>query len=121
DRSRRAGCAVLLYARCLSAVVAVFTRTARASGMLWRASGGRRWASRLPAICETRGTPYLSRRIWPMMLGGFPSLESFRTRASISSGSYLNQEGGRLLTGRVEPELPLFPEYSLSIYHYFQL
>src|SRR5207245_5238534 len=71
----------------------------------------RRCASRLPAICETRGTPYLSRRIWPMMLGGFPSLESLRTRASISSGSYLNQEGGRLLTGRVEPELPLFPEY----------
>ena len=46
-----------------------------------------------------------------MMLGGFPSLESLRTKASISSGSYLNQAGGRLLTGRVEPELPLFPEY----------
>src|SRR6266487_3578850 len=78
--------------------------------MLWRASGGRRCASRLPAICETRGTPYLSRRIWPMMLGGFPSLESLRTRASISSGSYLNQEGERLLTGRVEPRhKPLSP------------
>ena len=47
-----------------------------------------------------------------MRLGVFPSLDSFRTRASTSSGSYLNQAGGRLLTGLVDPQLPLLPEYS---------
>jgi len=49
-----------------------------------------------------------------MRLGVFPSFDSFRARASTSSGSYLNQAGGRLLTGLVDPELPLLPEYSLA-------
>ncbi len=56
--------------------------------------------------------PYLSRNNCPTMLGEFPSFDSLPARASTSSGSYLNQEGGRRLTGLVEPELPLFPEYN---------
>ena len=50
-----------------------------------------------------------------MPLGVLPSLASFWTMASTSSGSYLNHEGGLLVTGRVDPELPRFPEYSLAI------
>jgi len=46
------------------------------------------------------------------MLGEFPSFESLRIRDSTSSGWYLNQLGGLWLTGLVDPELPLLPEYN---------
>ena len=42
----------------------------------------------------------------PILLVDSPSLASFTTRASTSSGSYLHQEGDLLLTGRTECDLP---------------
>src|SRR5206468_10766301 len=92
--------------RCLVALVAFLNKFSRSSGSFVRLSSGIIFSRRRPATCETNGMPYLSRRICPIRLGVFPSLDSFRTRASTSSGSYLNQAGGRLLTGLVDPELP---------------
>jgi hypothetical protein len=53
----------------------------------------------LPVIGFTSGIAYWSLKIVPIRLGGFPSFASLITNASTSSGWYLHQLGGRLLTG----------------------
>jgi len=60
----------------------------------------------LPVICLTSGMAYWSRRMVPIALVLWPSLASFIMKASTSSGWYLHQLGGRLLTGRTECDFP---------------
>src|SRR4030042_186139 len=60
----------------------------------------------LPVIGFTNGMAYWSRRIVPMLLSECPSLASLTTNASTSSGWYLHQLGGRLLTGLIEWDFP---------------
>ena len=56
----------------------------------------------LPVSGLTRGIAYWSRRIVPMLLSEWPSFASLIMNDSTSSGWYLHQLGGRLLTGRIE-------------------
>src|SRR5207245_10290406 len=104
----------------LVALVAFLSKFSRSSGSFVRLSSGIMCSRRLPTTCETRGIPYLSRRICPIRLGEFPSFDSFRTSASTSSGSYLNQAGGRLLIGLVDTEIPRLPEkrHAKMLVHY---
>ena len=60
----------------------------------------------LPVMGLTSGMAYWSRRIVPIELMLWPSLASFIMKASTSSGWYLHQLGGRLLTGRTEWDFP---------------
>ncbi len=60
----------------------------------------------LPVIGLTSGMAYWSRRTVPMLLVEWPSLASFMMNASTSSGWYLHQLGGRLLTGRMLCDFP---------------
>ncbi len=60
----------------------------------------------LPVIGLTSGMAYWSRRIVPIPLSECPSLASFMMKASTSSGWYLHQLGGRLLTGLIECDFP---------------
>ena len=60
----------------------------------------------LPVIGFANGIAYWSLRIVPMLLSECPSFASLMMKASTSSGSYLHQLGGRLLTGRVEWDFP---------------
>ncbi len=60
----------------------------------------------LPVIGLTSGMAYWSRRMVPMALMLWPSLASLMMKASTSSGWYLHQFGGRLLTGRIECDFP---------------
>src|SRR5665647_376634 len=87
--------------------LAVFIRFVRSSGI----AGARLAAlsvslTLLPVIGFTSGIAYWSLRIVPMLLMLWPSLANFIMKASTSSGSYLHQLGGRLLTGRIEWDLP---------------
>jgi len=50
----------------------------------------------------------------PIELGEFPAFASLATRASTSSGVYLNHDGGFLLTGRVDPDRPRLLVYNLA-------
>ncbi len=92
---------------------AFLMRFARSSGM-----AGKSWASLrvlltfLPVMGLTSGMAYWSLRIVPMLLVLWPSLASLMMKASTSSGSYLHQLGGLLLTGRIEW---LFPFSCLGI------
>ena len=87
--------------------LAFLIRSDRSSGM-----DGIRSAARsvslmlLPVIGLTRGIAYWSLRIVPMALSEWPSLASLIMKASTSSGWYLHQFGGRLLTGRIECDFP---------------
>ena len=60
----------------------------------------------LPVIGLTSGMAYWSLRIVPMLLSECPSLACFMMNASTSSGWYLHQLGGRLLTGLIECDFP---------------
>src|SRR4030042_5779961 len=60
----------------------------------------------LPVIGFTKGIAYWSLRMVPMLLSEWPSLASLIMKASTSSGSYLHQFGGRLLTGLIEWDFP---------------
>ena len=60
----------------------------------------------LPVIGFTKGIADWSRRMMPMLLIECPSLASLMMKASTSSGWYLHQFGGRLLTGRIEWDFP---------------
>ena len=60
----------------------------------------------LPVIGFTSGIAYWSLRMVPMALMLWPSLANFIMKDSTSSGWYLHQLGGRLLTGRIECDLP---------------
>jgi len=59
-----------------------------------------------PVIGLVNGTLCRSRRIVPISRGGCPSFPSLIMMASTSSGLYLHQEGGLLLTGRIEWDFP---------------
>ena len=83
--------------------LAFFMRLLRSSG----SAGARFEALRvalmvLPVMGLTSGMAYWSLRMVPMALRLCPSLASLIMKASTSSGSYLHQLGGRLLTGRIE-------------------
>jgi len=60
----------------------------------------------LPVIGFTKGIAYWSLRMVPMLLRLWPSLASLIMKASTSSGWYLHQFGGRLLTGLIEWDFP---------------
>jgi len=86
---------------------AFFIRFVRSSGI----AGARLAALRvalmlLPVIGFTSGMAYWSLRMVPMLLRLWPSLASLIIKASTSSGSYLHQLGGRLLTGRMLCDFP---------------
>ena len=59
-----------------------------------------------PVIGFANGIAYWSLRIVPMLLSECPSFASLIMKASTSSGSYLHQLGGRLLTGLIEWDFP---------------
>lgn len=83
-------------------------RLLKSSGIAGRSSACSRMLSTdLPETDLTRGIPYWSLRDTPIWLGVRPSFASFMTKASTSSGPYLNHAGARLLTGRREWDFPL--------------
>ena len=49
------------------------------------------------------------------MLAVFPSLDSFKTSDSTSSGVYFTHDGVFFEMGRVEPDLPRLLVYSLAV------
>ena len=86
---------------------AFFMRLLRSSGMAGARSAVLRVSvTLLPVMGLVRGMAYWSLRTVPMLLGVCPSLASLMMKASTSSGSYLHQLGGRLLTGRVACDFP---------------
>ena len=86
---------------------AVFIRFTRSSGIVGSSPAVLMVALMLlPVMGFTSGMAYWSLRMVPMLLRVCPSLASLMMKASTSSGSYLHQLGGRLLTGRMECDLP---------------
>ena len=97
----------LFFSKWTAMRCALRMRFARSSGI----AGNRFAALRvsltfLPVIGFTNGMAYWSLRTVPMLLRLCPSLASLIMKASTSSGSYLHQLGGRLLTGRIEWDFP---------------
>src|SRR4030042_3044910 len=92
---------------CTARLWAFFMRLDRSSGIV-----GARFEAfsvslmLLPVRGLTSGMAYWSRRMVPMLLSDWPSLANLIMNASTSSGWYLHQLGGRLLTGRIEWDFP---------------
>ena len=106
----------LFLPRCFLTLSAFLIRFSRSSGIFGAVPEAFNvsWIV-FPITGLASGIPYLSRSIIPIVLALLPSFASLAIKASTSSALYLHQEGGFLLKGLVEPELPRLPEYRRAI------
>ena len=69
----------------------------------------------LPHSASTSGTPYLSLSVRPISEAGMPSFAILTMSISASFALSRTHDGAVFLSGFLEPDFPLFPEYIRAI------